>query len=87
VPKRSMNQICWARCGASKISRVMSISWATSSTRPVRTSPSGRYTPADPSARPSQTTCVAPASSASRMSSTHRYGAMSACGSFSPTSA
>ena len=46
VPKCSMNQICWWRWGASKISQSKSISWTISSMRPVRTSPSGRNTPA-----------------------------------------
>ena len=59
-----MNQTCWCFCGASKISRSTSTSWTISSIRPVRASPSGRYMPASPVARPSQTTCSAPASSA-----------------------
>src|SRR3954454_19666578 len=42
LPNFSMKKICCARCGASKMSRSTSISCAISSTRPVRTSPSGR---------------------------------------------
>ena len=82
-----MKRTCWGLRGASKISFDLSISWMISSISPVRGSPSGRYMPASPVTRPSQTTWVAPASSASLISATQRYGASSACGSFSPTSA
>src|SRR4051812_2383118 len=86
-PMCSMNQTCWCFCGASKMSRSGCSACSTSSIRPSRGSPFGRYMPASPVARPSQITLVAPAASASRISWTHLYGASSAFGSFSPTSA
>src|SRR5436190_9527315 len=72
APRCSMNQTCWWRLGASKIRRWKSTRWMISSIRPVRASPSGRYMPASPLARPSQTTFEAPASSASSIISTQR---------------
>src|SRR3954454_17043103 len=86
-PMCSMNHTCWCFWGASKMSCSAWSSCSTSSIRPSRGSPFGRYMPASPVARPSQMTFVAPAASASLMSCTQRYGASSAFGSFSPTSA
>src|SRR4051812_15563378 len=71
-PMCSMNHTCWCFWGASKISRSGWSSCSTSSIRPSRGSPFGRYMPASPVARPSQMTLVAPAASASRMSCTQR---------------
>src|SRR5204862_286124 len=57
-PMCSMNHTCWCFRGASKISRSACSSCSTSSIRPSRGSPFGRYMPASPVARPSQTTLL-----------------------------
>ncbi len=87
-PKCSMNQTCWCFCGASKIRRsrvdlvrdLVDQAGARLAVGAVEAGVAGGASLAHDAAS-------APASSASRISSTQRYGASSAAGSFSPTSA
>ena len=65
------NHACDAFVGASKSRLSTETSWAISSRRPVRMSPSERKIPAVPPSRPSVITFQAPASSSSLIHATH----------------